>query len=187
LLLTVVEESMRLDRHIQNLLDMTRIGQGGLRLRRDWVEVHDTISSALSRLRDDLRDFQVDVEITPPMPLLWIHGVLIEQALVNLLDNAIRYSPTNGRIRVCARAKGAVVEIDVCDEGAGIPESEREKVFDMFYTAQHGDRSKHKGTGLGLTICRGMVGAHHGEVMALEGPGGRGTCMRITLPIYDRD
>jgi two-component system sensor histidine kinase KdpD len=187
LLETVVEESQRLDRHIQNLLDMTRIGQGGLKLRRDWVDLHDTVSSALNRLRGDLRGLQVDIDIAPTVPLLWIHGVLIEQALVNLLDNAIRYSPDNGRIRVSARAQGAVVEIDVCDEGPGIPESERELVFDMFYTARHGDRGKHKGTGLGLTICRGMVGAHHGEVVALEGPNGQGTCMRISLPIYDRE
>jgi two-component system sensor histidine kinase KdpD len=79
------------------------------------------------------------------------------------------------------------VEIDVCDEGPGVPENEREMIFDMFYTGRHGDRGKRKGTGLGLTICRGMVGAHHGEVVALEGPNGRGTCMRITLPIYDKE
>jgi two-component system sensor histidine kinase KdpD len=187
LLETVVEESQRLDRHIQNLLDMTRIGQGGLKLRRDWVDLHDTVSSALNRLRSDFRGLEVEIDVAPAVPLLWIHGVLIEQALVNLLDNAIRYSPDNGRITVSARAQGAVVEIDVCDEGPGIPESERELIFDMFYSAQHGDRGKHQGTGLGLTICRGMVGAHHGEVVALEGPNGRGTCMRITLPIYDKE
>jgi two-component system sensor histidine kinase KdpD len=187
LLETVVDESQRLDRHIQNLLDMTRIGQGGLKLRRDWVDLHDTVSSALNRLHGDLRGLQVEIDIAAAVPLLWIHGVLIEQALVNLLDNAIRYSPDNGRITVSARAHGAVVEIDVCDEGPGIPENERERIFDMFYTGRHGDRGKHKGTGLGLTICRGMVGAHHGEVMALEGPNGRGACMRITLPIYDKE
>ena len=187
LLLTVVEESKRLDRHIQNLLDMTRIGQGGLRLRRDWVDVNDTISSALDRLRDDLKNIRVDIDITPPMPLLWIHGVLIEQALVNLIDNAIRFSPDDGRIVIAGRASGDTVQIDICDEGPGIPPGERETIFDMFYTAQHGDRSLHRGTGLGLTICRGMVGAHHGDVEALDGPNGRGTCMRITLPIYYRD
>lgn len=187
LLMTVVEESQRLDRHIQNLLDMTRIGQGGLQLRRDWVDLHDTLSSALGRVRDELKGVQVEVDITPPMPLLWIHGVLIEQALVNLLDNAIRYSPADGRITISARARGDVVEIDVCDEGPGIPESERETIFDMFYTARHGDRGKHKGTGLGLTICRGMVGAHHGTVVALPGRDGKGACMRITLPIAGRD
>jgi two-component system sensor histidine kinase KdpD len=187
LLLTVVEESKRLDRHIQNLLDMTRIGQGGLRLRRDWVDVNDTISSALDRLRDDLKSIRVEIDVTPPMPLLWIHGVLIEQALVNLIDNAIRFSPDDGRILIAGRASGDTVQIDICDEGPGIPPGERENIFDMFYTAQHGDRSTHRGTGLGLTICRGMVGAHHGEVEAMDGPDGRGTCMRITLPIYYRD
>jgi len=187
LLQTVVEESQRLDRHIQNLLDMTRIGKGGLKLRRDWVDLHDMVSSALGRLRAELKDIQVDIEMSPQLPLVWVHGVLIEQALVNLLDNAIRFSPDGGRISILARTNGQTVEIDVCDQGPGIPVSEREVIFDMFYTARQGDRGKHQGTGLGLTICRGMIGAHHGSVTALPGPGERGTCMRISLPIEEKD
>ena len=183
LLQTVVEESQRLDRHIQNLLDMTRIGKGGLKLRRDWVDLHDMVSSALSRLRAELKDIQVDIEMSSQLPLVWVHGALIEQALVNLLDNAIRFSPAGGRISILARTNGETIEIDVCDQGPGIPVSEREVIFDMFYTARQGDRGKNQGTGLGLTICRGMIGAHHGSVTALPGPEDRGTCMRISLPI----
>lgn len=187
LLQTVVEESQRLDRHIQNLLDMTRIGKGGLKLRRDWVDLHDMVSSALSRLRGELKDIQVDIVMSPQLPLVWVHGVLIEQALVNLLDNAIRFSPGGGRVSISARASGDTVEIDVCDQGPGIPESEREVIFDMFYTARQGDRGKNQGTGLGLTICRGMIGAHQGSITALPGPEGCGTCMRIILPIGEKD
>jgi two-component system sensor histidine kinase KdpD len=187
LLQTVVEESQRLDRHIQNLLDMTRIGKGGLKLRRDWIDLHDMVSSALSRLRGELKDIQVDVVMSPQLPLVWVHGVLIEQALVNLLDNAIRFSPGGGRVSIFARASGDTIEIDVCDQGPGIPESEREVIFDMFYTARQGDRGKNQGTGLGLTICRGMIGAHQGSITALPGPEGCGTCMRIILPLGEKD
>ena len=183
LLATVVEEAQRLDRHIQNLLDMTRLGQGSLTLKRDWVDVHDIVSSALERLRSVLKGLEIDIDISPAVPLLWVHGVLIEQALVNLLDNAIHFSPAGGRIRITARSDADRVAIELCDEGPGVPESEREKIFDMFYTVRQGDRGSLQGTGLGLAICRGMVAAHSGTVTAHDGINGRGTCMRISLPI----
>ncbi|WP_260293732.1 DUF4118 domain-containing protein [Sedimenticola hydrogenitrophicus] len=182
LLETVVEEAQRLDRHIQNLLDMTRLGQGTLTLRRDWVDLHDIFSSATERMRDPLKGWPLEIAIAPDMPLLWVHGVLIEQALVNLLDNALRFSPANGRILLSAAFIDGQVEIQVCDEGPGIPPEEREKIFDMFYTARQGDRGNRQGTGLGLAIVRGMILAHGGGVSAEDGPNGRGTCIRIRLP-----
>jgi len=187
LLATVVEEAGRLDRHIQNLLDMTRLGQGRLSLRRDWVDLHDIVASAVERLRDELKGLPVDIDIDATVPLLWVHGVLIEQALVNLLDNAIRFSPGDGRIGVTAVAGQDTLQIDLCDEGPGIPEAEREKIFDMFYTVSRGDRGGRPGTGLGLAICRGMIAAHGGSVTALDGRDGRGTCMRILLPLVVPD
>jgi two-component system sensor histidine kinase KdpD len=182
LLATVVEEAQRLDRHIQNLLDMTRLGHGSLTLSREWVDLHDIVGSAVGRLRDVLKGMPVDVMIADSVPLLWVHGVLIEQALVNLLDNAVRFSPPDGRLSITATASEARVEIELCDDGPGIPEDEREKIFDMFYTVRQGDRSHLQGTGLGLAICRGMVAAHGGSVTAHDGRHGRGTCMRIVLP-----
>ena len=183
LLATTVEEAQRLDRYIQNLLDMTRLGQGSLNLLRDWVDLHDIISSALDRMNDAIKGMIIDIDVSPDVPLLWVHGVLIEQAIVNLLDNAVRFSPDNGRITISARRIGNRVEIDLCDEGPGIPADEREKIFDMFYTVRQGDRSHLHGTGLGLAICRGMVAAHGGNVTARDGRLGTGTCMRIELPI----
>lgn len=187
LLATVVEEAQRLDRHIQNLLDMTRLGHGSLTLSRDWVDLHDIVGSAVGRLRDVLKGMPVDVGIADTVPLLWVHGVLIEQALVNLLDNAIRFSPPDGRLSITAIASGGHIEIELCDDGPGIPEDEREKIFDMFYTVRQGDRSHLQGTGLGLAICRGMVAAHGGSVTAHDGRNGRGTCMRIVLPVVTPD
>ena len=183
LLATIADEARRLDRHIQNLLDMTRLGQGSLSIRRDWVDVHDLVSSALARLKETLKGVRVDIEIDSSVPLLWVHGALLEQALVNLLDNAIAFSPPDGRILVRAGLAGDTVAIEVHDQGPGIPEAEREKIFDMFYTVHQGDRRQGQGTGLGLAICRGMVGAHGGSVMALPGPAGKGSCLKIVLPL----
>ena len=183
LLGTVVDEAHRLDRHIQNLLDMTRLGQGNLTLNRDWVDLNDIISSAIERQQNAVQNLSIKIDIPPGLPLLWVHGVLIEQAMVNLLDNAIRFSPPGGCIDIMATYTDEQVAIEICDKGPGIPEDEWEKIFDMFYTVSKGDRSDRQGTGLGLAICRGMIAAHGGNVTAHEGHGGQGTCMRILLPI----
>jgi len=187
LLATIVEEAQRLDRHIQNLLDMTRLGHGGLTLTRDWVDLHDIVASAMERLRDTLMGLRVDIEIPATVPLLWVQGALVEQALLNLLDNAIRFSPAGGRITLVAGADEDNVELVLCDEGPGIDPGEREKIFDMFYSASKGDRGQLHGTGLGLAICRGMVAAHGGSVTAHAGRNGRGTCMRVSLPVTRPD
>ncbi len=183
LLETVVAEAQRLDRHIQNLLDMTRLGQGSLSLRRDWVDLHDIVASAMQRMDDTLKGWSVKIAIAPDLPLLWVHGVLIEQALVNLLDNAVRFSPPTGTITLTAHRMDNQVEILLCDEGPGIPTDQREKIFDMFYTARQGDRASRQGTGLGLAIVRGMIVAHDGTVTAHGGTQGCGTCMQIRLPV----
>jgi len=186
LLQTVLAEAERLNRYIQNLLDMTRLGGGTLRPKRDWVEVSDIISTALERLRRDLAPYQVVLDVPESIPLLYIHGVLIEQALVNVLDNAARFSPADGTIAITVRSESGDIHIEVCDQGPGIPESERERVFDMFYTATRGDRHS-GGTGLGLAICRGLVNAHGGQVSALEGKDGKGTCIRLSLPHHESE
>lgn len=183
LLSTIDQEARRLDSYVQNLLDMTRLGHGSLKLNRDWVDLHDIIASATARLADRLSRQQLEVAIPPGFPLLWLHGALVEQAFFNLLDNAIRHAPEPGHIRILAREENGHAVIDICDQGPGVPEHEREKIFDMFYTAAQGDRSGRQGTGLGLAICRGMIAAHGGSVVALDGPGGTGTCMRVTLPV----
>lgn len=184
LLITIDEEARRLDSHVQNLLDMTRLGHGGMKLKRDWVDLQDIVASACHRLRDRLGTDRLIIEIPAELPLMYLHGALIEQAIFNLLDNAIRFSPEHGQIRVTAYREGHQVIMGICDQGPGIDPSDREKIFDMFYTAQQGDRSQRQGTGLGLAICRGMIGAHAGTVSAEDGPNGVGTCMRIMLPIH---
>lgn len=183
LLATVVEEAKRLDRHIQNLLDMTRLGHGRLKLHRDWVDLHDIVSGAVDRMRDVLKEVSIQFDMPDDVPFLWVHGALVEQALVNVLDNAIRHSPPGGRITLSADQADSQVTIDVCDQGQGIPGPDKEKVFDMFYTADHSNNRDRAGSGLGLAICRGIVAAHGGVVTAHDGPEGRGTCIRLALPV----
>ncbi|MFJ2428974.1 DUF4118 domain-containing protein [Pseudomonas sp. NPDC087804] len=177
------DEAERLDRYIQNLLDMTRLGHGALKLARDWVSPADIVGSSLNRLRAVLAPLQVSTEVPAELPLLFVHAALIEQALVNVMENAARFSPNHGRLELRAGADDSEIFFSVSDEGPGIPEDERAKIFDMFYTAARGDRGG-QGTGLGLAICQGMVGAHGGRITVADGIEGRGTCMTLHLPLH---
>jgi two-component system sensor histidine kinase KdpD len=177
------DEAERLDRYIQNLLDMTRLGHGGLKLARDWVAPADIVASAVQRLRPVLAPLQVELQVPAELPLLYAHAALIEQALVNVLENAARFSPARGRLRVSIASDEGELRFAVSDQGPGIPQAEREKIFDMFYTAARGDRGG-QGTGLGLAICQGMVGAHGGKVTVGEGLDGRGATLTLHLPLH---
>jgi two-component system sensor histidine kinase KdpD len=176
------DEAERLDRYIQNLLDMTRLGHGALKLARDWVSPADIVGSALNRLRTVLAPLQVSTDVPAELPLLFVHAALIEQALINVMENAARFSPPHGRLQLCAGADDSELFFSVSDEGPGIPEEDRAKIFDMFYTAARGDRGG-QGTGLGLAICQGMVGAHGGHISVADGIEGRGTCITLHLPL----
>ncbi|ROO03523.1 histidine kinase [Pseudomonas fluorescens] len=176
------DEAERLDRYIQNLLDMTRLGHGALKLARDWVSPADIVGSSLNRLRAVLAPLQVSTDVPSELPLLFVHAALIEQALVNVMENAARFSPVHGRLQLSAGANDEEIFFSVSDEGPGIPEDERAKIFDMFYTAARGDRGG-QGTGLGLAICQGMVGAHGGRISVADGIDGRGTCITLHLPL----
>ena len=176
------DEAERLDRYIQNLLDMTRLGHGALKLARDWVAPADIVGSAVARLRTMLASLDVRVQVPADIPLLYVHAALIEQALVNVLENAARFSPAQGRIDVEACVQPLFIVFKVSDEGPGIPPEERSRIFDMFYTAARGDRGG-QGTGLGLAICQGMIGAHGGRVEVSQGIDGNGSCIALWLPL----
>ena len=182
LLETIRLEGERLDRYIQNLLDMTRLGHGGLALNRDWIGVDELIGSAVTRLQRYQPQARFEVSLADGLEPIWVHPALIEQALFNVIENACKFSPTGAAVAIdVRRVDDGALRIDVRDHGPGIPADERARVFDMFYSVERGDRGSH-GTGLGLAICRGMIGAHGGSVEALPGPDGRGTTIRITLP-----
>ncbi len=182
LLQTIQDEAERLNRFVQNLLDMTRLGSGALQPRRDWVEINDIIGAALERLKKHLLTRPLELTIEPKLPLLHLDFVLITQVMINIIDNACKYSPPGSRIAITARREGDRVTVSTRDEGPGIPEDERERVFDMFYRVKTTGQQT-IGTGLGLAICRGIVEAHGGTVSASSAEGGRGTVITIGLPV----
>jgi two-component system sensor histidine kinase KdpD len=183
LLETIRLEGERLDRYIQNLLDMTRLGHQGLTLSRDWIGVDELIGSATRRLERYMHGTCFNIQIPPALPDLYVHPALIEQALFNVLENAAKFSPPNEAIDVLIHpVQDDQLMIDISDKGPGIPEQERKRIFDMFYSVERGDRGQY-GTGLGLTIVRAIVGAHMGKVEALSGNQGQGTTIRITVPV----
>ena len=184
LLETIQLEGERLDRYIQNLLDMTRLGHAGLTLNRDWIGVDELVGSATGRLLRYQPEVKLQITIAPGLKPLWVHPALVEQALFNVLENAAKFSPPGVAVQIDARLVEGKLRIDVRDQGPGIPEDERTRIFDVFYSVERGDRGRH-GTGLGLTISQGMIGAHGGSVEALAGSGGRGTLIRITLPLIE--
>ena len=184
LLDTIQMEGERLDRYIQNLLDMTRLGHTGLTLNRDWIGVDELIGSATGRLLRYQPEVKLHITIEPGLKPIWVHPALVEQAFFNVLENAAKFSPPDQAVEVDARLVEGKLRIDVRDHGPGIPEDERARIFDMFYSVERGDRGRN-GTGLGLTISQGMVGAHGGSVEALAAGDGRGTLIRITLPLIE--
>ena len=165
---------------------MTRLGSGRLKLQRDWVAVDEVIGSAVLRLTRSFPGVAVETRIAPGLPLLFVHPALIEQAFFNILENAAKVSPPGAPvIASAARVEGNLI-VDITDRGPGIPEEERRRIFDMFYSVRRGDRGP-AGSGLGLTIVRGMIGAHQGRVEALPSPAGEGTTIRVTLPLPEHD
>ena len=177
----IVSEGLRLDRYIQNLLDMTRLGQGGPAMQRQWVGVDEICGTVMPRLRRSNPEHRVSIELGSKPALLYVNPGLMEQALFNLLENAAKFSPPELPLELKAYRQGEEIIIDVIDRGPGISAEARSRVFDMFYSVEQGDRSP-PGTGLGLTICQGVVAAHGGSIEALHGDDGVGTCMRIHLP-----
>lgn len=182
LLETVRQEGERLDRYIQNLLDMTRVGHGALSPAREWIGVDELVGAATARLRRYRPDATFTIDLAAAPTLIRVHPALFEQALLNLLDNAAKFSPQGVPVQVRAGRDGAGgAWLDVIDVGPGIPAVERERVFDPFHTAKRGDRGR-DGVGLGLAIARGIVEAHGGRLDARDGDDGVGARMRIVLP-----
>lgn len=181
LIQSILDEGQRLDRYIQNLLDMSRLGHGMLKLNRDWVDANEVVLAAVSRVRKFHPELHVETSLLNDTVLLYVHPALIEQALFNILENAAHFSPPGQSVQVRVDEMDGQLRIEVGDRGPGIPSEERAQIFDTFYSVARGDRGR-KGTGLGLSICRGMIGAHGGSVEALPGDGG-GTTIRVMLPL----
>jgi len=180
LLKTALEEAQRMNRLIGNLLDMIRVESGALQVQKEWQPLEEPIGVALIRLEDRLRDHPVTVKLPPDLPLVPLDGVLIEQVFINLLENAVKYTPPGTPIEISAAQTNGAVRVEVADGGPGLPPGEESQIFEKFYRAPSATATS--GVGLGLTIVRGIVTAHGGRIWAENRPGG-GAVFRFTLPL----
>jgi two-component system sensor histidine kinase KdpD len=181
LLDTILEEAERLNRFVQNLLDMTQLGYGALAAHVEWIDLREVIGRARSRLEQPLRDHHIEVDIPPEAAQVYADPTLLEQVVVNLLDNAAKFSPAGSTVSIVASLAARQVLIEVIDTGPGIPPAERERVFDMFYRVRDRDQRR-PGTGLGLAICKGFVEAMGGTIAVRGGRDSHGTQIVIALP-----
>jgi two-component system sensor histidine kinase KdpD len=162
-----------------NILDMARLDAGAVTLKREWVPLEEIVGGVLTRLRSRLEGRPVKIDLPKDAPMVKLDAVLIEQVLVNLLENALKYTPAGTGIEISAEFAPASVTVTVADEGPGIPPGLEERLFDKFFRAAP-ERAQ-SGVGLGLTICRAIVEAHGGKIRA-ENRFPHGAVFRFTLP-----
>jgi two-component system sensor histidine kinase KdpD len=182
LLATIQEEAERLNHFIANLLDMTRLESGALVPNLEPVDLGDVVGSVLRRVKPLVQQHKITLDIEQGLPMPRLDPVLFEQVLFNLLDNAAKYAPAGTAITLRARREGAAVKVQVLDEGPGLPEEDRERVFDKFYRVRAGDKQR-AGTGLGLAIARGFMEAMGGTITAANRSDAQGAVFTLTLPV----
>ncbi|HSE06974.1 MAG TPA: sensor histidine kinase KdpD [Methylomirabilota bacterium] len=182
LLETLHEEADRLNRLVQNLLEMTRLESGTLQLHTEWHSVEEVVGAALGRFGKALAGRPVTARVPPELPLVPMDDVLIEQVLINLVDNAIKYTPAGSPIEITVEDGDGAVLIAVADRGPGMPPGEERRIFEKFHRADAAPTVR--GAGLGLAICRAIVRAHGGRIWAENRPDG-GAAFRFTLPVKE--
>lgn len=180
---SIQNEASRLSRIVTNLLDITTLEAGRVKLNRQPYFIQEIIGSALARCESVLSGHTVKTQAAEDLPMAMVDGVLIEQVLQNLIENAAHHIPPDGVIAVGATIKGGDILVSVSDNGTGIPKGEEEKIFDKFYTVAR--RGSHKGTGLGLAICASIIGMHGRHIWAENRPEG-GAVFSFTLPVVDQ-
>jgi len=177
---TAYDEANRLHRLVGNLLDMTRIEAGGVQVQKEWQPLEKVAGAALTRLDTQLTNHLLTTALPANLPLVPLDSVLIEQVLVKLLENAIKYTPVGSPIEISATLAPDEVTVAVADRGPGIASGDEQRIFEKFYRAGSGtDRT---GVGLGLAIWRGIIVAHGGRIWAEQRAGG-GAIFRFTLPL----
>jgi two-component system sensor histidine kinase KdpD len=179
---SIYRETDRLDRILKNLLYMMRIDSGAVLLSKEWHPIDEVVGAALARMEGRLHDHTVNTMFPADLPLVRVDGVLLEQVVINLVENAVKYAPPGSAIDLSASASDREVVVEVADRGPGIPVGEETRIFEKFYRAKPG---REGGVGLGLTICRGIVEAHGGRIWA-ENRSGGGALFRFAIPLPDQ-
>ncbi|MBW7475256.1 DUF4118 domain-containing protein [Paenibacillus oenotherae] len=180
LLMTVRDGALRMNRLVMNLLSMAKLESGMPRLRHNWCDAVDLIGVALAQVRDFQQHRRIQVKLPEEVPMLLGDEILLEQVLVNVLSNAIKYSPDHSEININVSVEGLCLAIAIADQGIGLDDDEYERIFDKFYRSP---ATRHvTGTGLGLAICKGIMELHSGTIAGRRNEP-RGTVITITLPI----
>ncbi|HZL62719.1 MAG TPA: DUF4118 domain-containing protein [Pseudolabrys sp.] len=178
----VRDEAERLNNDIQNLLDASRISSDGIKPHIEWADPADIVNSAIERCRNRMADHRIVLNLPNDLPLIHVDPVLVQQALVQIFDNAVKYSAAGSQIAVAARARDGRMILSVSDEGAGLTAAEQTKIWDRF---ARGDRhaATTSGSGLGLWIANAFIAANGGKINAVSDGPGKGTAMAIELPV----
>jgi two-component system sensor histidine kinase KdpD len=179
LIQSIHDEVMWMDRLVNNLLYMTRLEAGAIKVNKELLPLEEAVGAALVRLEKKLSGRTVNTHVPTDAPLVPMDGVLIEEVLINLLENAMKYTPAGSPIDLSAKFNEEEVMIAVADRGVGIPPGEEQRIFDKFYRTAP---KRTRGVGLGLAICRGIVEAHGGRIWVESRPGG-GSLFNFTLPV----
>lgn len=166
----IYDESRRMTSLISNILDMARLDAGEIQLNKEWYPLEEIIGVVLTRLQKQLEARQVTVKLPASILMIFVDTVMIEQVLMNLMENALRYTPEKTAIHISAQSQFSSVKISVADEGIGIPKGCEHKLFDKFYRVKN--EATQSGVGLGLAICRAIVEAHGGTISAKNLPSG---------------
>lgn len=179
---SINQEIDHLTRLVENLLDMSRIEAGTLRPKRDWELLEDLVEGAIGALGKSLRERELRLELEDDLPPVFIDGVQVQQVLVNLLENAIKYSKEDSAITLKVCRVGEAVEVHVSNDGEGIPKDEISRIFERFYRGSSSRQRSIRGTGLGLAICKGIIEAHGGRIWVQSVPD-QTTTFSFTLPL----
>ncbi|MBV9617063.1 MAG: DUF4118 domain-containing protein [Ktedonobacteraceae bacterium] len=181
--LSIERASDRLNRLVGNLLDMTRIEGGALKPEKEWYPIDELIHDVLGHMQFLLQDREVHTCLPENLPPVELDYLQMGQVLTNLLENAVRYTPSSSPIEISAQVVDGEMRVSIADRGPGIPPADLERVFDKFYRVLSTTRKKNvTGSGLGLAVCLGLVEAHGGRIWAENRPGG-GAIFRFTLPL----
>jgi two-component system sensor histidine kinase KdpD len=181
LLAAVDEETDHLNQLVENLLNMTRIEAGAMKPQRSWNSLADIVSSAIERMHQQIGKHHVKADVSADLPLVPVDYFQIEQVFINLISNSTKYSPEGSMILIHAVAvEGGLLHITVRNQGPNVPEEHLERIFDKFYRVTAADRVT--GSGLGLSICKGIVEAHEGRIWAENLKGG--FAFNFTLPLH---
>ncbi len=180
--LSIEHEADRLNRLVENLLDMSRIEAGALRPEKEWYAIEDLFHDVLARMQGALLGREVIVDLPESLPPLQLDYMMIDQVLTNLLENALRYTPAGSSLLLSVSLTAMELTVSLIDKGPGIPSGDLERIFDKFYRVLDRRRSTTGGSGLGLAVCRGLIEAHGGRIWA-ENRSGGGAIFSFTLPL----